>query len=267
MSAAWEAKYKKLRFVRRGRILTVVIDDPERLNAFGLQMHDEMGQVFYDVALDDASDVIVLTGAGGTFSAGGDIVHMQRVLDDPTLFFHEALMARRIVHSLLDLEKPVISKINGHAVGLGASIALLCDVSFMSTDAKIGDPHVKIGLVAGDGGAAIWPQLVGFNRAKEYLMTGDLLDAREAERIGLINHAIAPDQLDAAVDRFCDRLASGSTRAIRWTKATVNLELKRLTQAAMDAGMAYEAITAGLPDHAEGVRAFKEKRKPVFDRK
>jgi len=194
-------------------------------------------------------------------------VHMQRVVDDPTLFFHEATMARRIIHSLLDIEKPVISKINGHAVGLGASIALLCDVSFMSTDAKIGDPHVRIGLVAGDGGAAIWPQLVGFNRAKEYLMTGDLIDAQEAERIGLVNHAVAPDQLDAAVDKFCDRLANGSTRAIRWTKVAVNVELKRITQAAMDTGMTYETITASLPDHAEGVKAFKEKRKPVFKRK
>lgn len=264
---AWEANYEKLSFIRRGRILTIVMNDPERLNAVGLQMHDELAQVFYDVAADDGSDVVVLTGAGTAFSAGGDLSHMQAVVDDPELFLHEAAMARRIVHSLLDLEKPIISKVNGHAIGLGATLALLCDLSFVSSDAKIGDPHVKVGLVAGDGGAAIWPQLIGFARAKEFLLTGDLLDAEKAERLGLVNHVLPPDKLDAAVDDFCDRLANGSTKAICWTKATVNIELKRIAQAAMDAGITYETLTAGSPDHAEGVKAFKEKRKPVFERK
>jgi enoyl-CoA hydratase len=264
MSDDWQSKYRMMRFSRRGRILTITLNSPDSLNAVGKVMHDELATVFTDAALDEDSDVIVLTGAGRAFSAGGDIGHMQAVVDNPDLFIREADMARRIVFSLLDIEKPIIARINGHAVGLGATLALFCDVTFMSDRARIGDPHVAIGLVAGDGGAVIWPQLVGFNRAKEFLMTGDLLDAATAERIGLVNHAVAADALDAAVDAFCDRLVNGSTRAIRWTKSVVNMELKRIADALMPAGMALETVSAHSADHAEAVSAFREKRAPVF---
>ena len=245
-------------------VLTITLDNPESLNAVGKVMHDELATVFADAARDENSDIVVLTGAGRAFSAGGDIAHMQSVVDKPDLFIHEADQARRIVFSLLDLEKPIIARINGHAVGLGATLALLCDVTFMSERAKIGDPHVAIGLVAGDGGAVIWPHLVGFNRAKEYLMTGELLDAATAERIGLVNHAVGADALDASVDAFCDRLAAGSTRAIRWTKSLVNMQLRQIADSVMPAGMALEAVSAHSADHAEAVAAFREKRSPVF---
>jgi len=264
MSDDWQSTYRMIRFCRRGRILTITLDNPDSLNAVGKVMHDELATVFTDAAHDEGSDVIVLTGAGRAFSAGGDIAHMQSVVDNPDLFIKEADQARRIVSSLLDLEKPIIARINGHAVGLGATLALLCDVSFMSDKAKIGDPHVAVGLVAGDGGAVIWPHLVGFNRAKEYLMTGELLDAATAERIGLVNHAVAADGLDAAVDAFCDRLAAGSTRAIRWTKSLVNMQLKQIADMVMPAGMALETISAHSEDHAEAVAAFRDKRPPVF---
>ena len=264
MSDDWQGKYRMMRFSRRGRILTITLDNPDSLNAVGKVMHDELATVFTDAARDEGSDIVVLTGAGRAFSAGGDIAHMQSVVDNPDLFIHEADQARRIVFSLLDLEKPIIARINGHAVGLGATLALLCDVTFMSEKARIGDPHVAIGLVAGDGGAVIWPHLIGFNRAKEYLMTGDLLDAATAERIGLVNHAVAAEGLDAAVDAFCDRLAAGSTRAIRWTKSLVNMQLREIAQSVMPAGMALETISAHSVDHAEAVAAFRDKRPPVF---
>ena len=124
--------------------------------------------------------------------------------------------------------------------------------------------YVALGLVAGDGGAALWPQLIGFGRAKEYLLTGELLTAKKAQDIGLINHCLSPDELDAAVEAFCQRLLQGSTNAIRWTKVLINLELKRVANSVMDAGIAYEAITVRSADHREGVRALQEKRKPVF---
>lgn len=260
----WQDKYKLLQFARRGRVLTVTMNSPKNLNAVGPQMHDELSQVFTDLAIDDGSDIIVLTGAGRAFSAGGDIDHMQAVVDDPTLFLHEAEGSRRLVFSLLELEKPIVAKINGHAVGLGATLALLCDITFMSTNARIGDPHVNVGLVAGDGGAVIWPHLVGFAKAKEFLLTGDLIDAAKAEKIGLVNYAIEPDRLDVAVDAFCDRLATGATHAIRWTKNIVNLELKRIASSVMHAGMAYETVSVQSLDHAEAVAAFREKRPPVF---
>jgi enoyl-CoA hydratase len=264
MTAAWEATYQAIGFARRDRILTIILNDPGRLNAVSDTMHEELGRVFLDAAKDPDSDIVVLTGAGRAFSAGGDIARMQEVVADPALFLAGVPTAKQIVFSLLDLEKPLIAKINGHAVGLGATLALFCDVTFMADSAKIGDPHVAIGLVAGDGGAVIWPQLIGFARAKEFLMTGALLDAAKAEAIGLVNHCVPAAALDGAVDAFCDKLAAGAMQAIRWTKTTVNVELKRIAHALMDTGLAYEALSAQTRDHAEAVAAFAEKRPPKF---
>ncbi len=167
---------------------------------------------------------------------------------------------------MLDLEKPLICRLNGHAVGLGATLALLCDVIFAADGAKIGDPHVAVGLVAGDGGAAIWPQRVGLARAKEHLLTGEPLSAKDAAQIGLINHCVPAGELDGAVDAFCERLLSGAAQAIRWTKVLLNLELKRVAHALMDAGIAYESLSVRSADHREAVKALQEKRKPVFGR-
>jgi enoyl-CoA hydratase len=207
---------------------------------------------------------VLLTGAGKAFSAGGDIAHMEHNAANPHLFDHEARQAKRIVFALLDIEKPVVCRMNGHAIGLGASIALLCDVIFAVEGAKIGDPHVGIGLVAGDGGAVIWAQRIGLTRAKEYLLTGDLLTAQRAAEIGLINHCLPADQLDGAVDAFCARLLAGATDAIRWTKVLTNMELKRIAGAVMEAGIAYESLSVRSADHREGVAALKERRKPDF---
>ena len=153
---------------------------------------------------------------------------------------------------------------NGAAAGLGATLALLCDVIIADERAVIGDPHVKVGLVAGDGGAVIWPQLVGYARAKEYLMTGDALTANEAERIGLINHAVPDAELDARVDAFAKKLAAGAPQAIKYTKVSVNLALKALAHTILDASMAYEMLTFKTNDHREAVASFLEKRKPNF---
>jgi enoyl-CoA hydratase len=153
---------------------------------------------------------------------------------------------------------------NGHAVGLGATIALLCDVIFANEAAKIGDPHVGIGLVAGDGGALIWAQRIGLAKAKEYLLTGELLSAAKAAEIGLVNHCLPADQLDEAVEAFCGKLLDGAPNAIRWTKILTNIELKRIASAVMEAGIAYESVSVRSADHREGVAALKEKRKPKF---
>jgi enoyl-CoA hydratase len=256
--------YKTLEFKRRERVLEITMNRPEKLNAVDEAMHEELARVFVDVSSDPESDVVVLTGAGRAFSAGGDIVWMQKMIDQPSAFEKTAREGKQIVYSLLDCEKPVIAKLNGHATGLGATIALFCDVIFASDAAKIGDPHVSVGFVAGDGGAVIWPQLIGYVRAKEYLMTGDLMSASEAARIGLINHAVPPDELDERVKQFADRLAAGATKAIRWSKMSANIGLKQLAHSIMDASLAYEAMSNVTKDHQEAVNAFREKRAPVF---
>ena len=256
--------YQTIALSRKGRLLTITLNRPDTLNAVNLEMHEELADVFNFAALDEHSDVVVLTGAGRAFSAGGDLEHMSRNAANPELFDAEVRLAKRIVFAQLDLDKPLVCRMNGHAVGLGATLALLSDVIFASESAKIGDPHVAIGLVAGDGGAAIWPQRIGFGRAKEYLLTGELLTARQAAEIGLVNHCVPAAELDVAVEAFCQRLLNGSRNAIRWTKVLINLELKRVATAVMDAGIAYEAVTVRSADHREGVKALLEKRKPAF---
>ena len=253
-----------VRLEHTGRLLTITLDDPQSLNAFGPSMHAGLIDALLFAATDPRSDVVVLTGAGRAFSAGGDIDRMAEVAQQPSLFDTAVVNAKRLLFALLDIEKPVIAKLNGHAVGLGATLALCCDVIFASELARIGDPHVAVGLVAGDGGAVIWPQLVGFARAKEYLLTGELIPAPRAAEIGLINHAVPAAQLDEAVQAFCERLLRGARQAIRWTKVTINLELKRIAHAVLDAGLGYEALTVRSADHREAVRAFQERRSPRF---
>lgn len=257
-------EYKTLAFERRGRVLEITMNRPEKLNAVDEAMHAELARVFVDVSNDPECDIAVLTGAGRAFSAGGDIEWMQKMIDQPASFEKTAREGKQIIFSLLDCEKPVIAKLNGHATGLGATIALFCDVIFASETAKIGDPHVSVGFVAGDGGAVIWPQLIGYVRAKEYLMSGDLMTSAEAARIGLINHAVPPAELDERVKEFADRLAAGATKAIRWSKMSANIGLKQLAHSIMDASLAYEAMSNVTKDHQEAVNAFREKRTPLF---
>ncbi|MBP6895926.1 MAG: enoyl-CoA hydratase/isomerase family protein [Gammaproteobacteria bacterium] len=258
------SSYTCIEFERQGRVLTIALNRPEQRNAVNARLHHELSRVFTDAQRDEGSDIVVLTGRGRAFCAGGDIDWMQQSIDEPAEFERTAREAKDIVYSQLDLEKPLICKLNGHATGLGASLALLSDVIIASDEARIGDPHVSVGLVAGDGGALIWPQLVGYAKAKRYLLTGELLGAKEAERIGLLTEVVPLAQLDGAVDALASQLASGATKAIRWSKITANLPLRQLFHSYFDAGVAYECMSNLTQDHAEAVRAFREKRKPVF---
>ena len=264
MPAGAFAGYQTLAFERKGRVLRVTLDRPDTLNAIDEAMHDDLARVFHEVNDDPASDVVVLTGAGRAFCAGGDTRWLQAMIAEPRRFRTMAPAAKRIVFSLLELEKPIICRLNGAAAGLGATIALMCDVIIAADTATIGDPHVRMGFVAGDGGAVIWPQLVGFARAKELLMTGEMLTAERAERIGLVNHVVPAVELDAKVNDTAERLAQGATLAIRWTKTVANIPLRRLAHELMDASVAYEMMTNLSADHQEAVSAFREKRKPTF---
>lgn len=256
--------YQQLAITRSGRTLTLTLNAPERLNAVDTQMHEELSRVFYDIDADAEADVVVLTGAGRAFCGGGDIKAMKDWLENPAQFEVTAREAKKIIFGLLDCEKPVICKMNGDAYGLGATLALFSDVIFASDKARIADPHVRVGLAAGDGGAIIWPQLIGFARAKELLMTGDAVDAVRAAQMGLINHAVPAEELDQTVDAFVQRLGSGAMKSIKWTKVSVNVALKQLAHSIMDTCIAYETLSNRTADHAEAVAAFAGKRKPSF---
>jgi enoyl-CoA hydratase len=220
------------------------------------------------IADDDDVDVVVLTGRGKAFCVGADFGTMDQNLEQgypdghPGLMGDSATMARNI----LAVRQPMIAAVNGDAIGLGATLALFCDITYMAEGARIGDPHVRAGIVAGDGGPVLWPLLIGVNRAKEYLMTGDLLSAAEADDLGLINHVVSADDLEETVMRMARKLAAGPQIAVRFNKRLVNKDLEERVSRLYDLSLALEAITFETKDHQEAVRSFLDKRKPVFGR-
>ena len=256
--------YEAILIERRGRVLRLTMNRPEALNAFDAQLHEEMSRIFRDAADDDRADAIVLTGAGRAFSAGGDMAWLQRMIDEPRTWTRTSIEGKRIVLSILEARQPVIARIHGHAVGLGATVALACDVTIAAEGARIGDPHVSVGLVAGDGGSALWPALVGYARARELLYTGELIEAARAAEIGLITRAVPASELDSAVDALAERLASGATAAIQGTKTAINQPLRDLAAGNLDLSLALEGLSNLSADHREGVAAFRERREPRF---
>ncbi len=255
--------YERMRISRNGRILTIALDNG-KINAVDSTMHHELARVFLDAQDDEDSDLVILTGTGRAFCAGGDMDWFQKHIEDPRTFRAIAPEAKRIVTSLLDLEKPLICRLNGAAAGLGATIALMSDIIIAADTARIGDPHIKVGLVAGDGGAIIWPQLIGFARAKELLLTGDLLTATEAAGLGLVNYAVPADELDAKVDEIAGKILGNPRWAVRWTKTVANIPLRELAARLADPALAYEILTNLTADRKEAVAAFVERRKPEF---
>jgi enoyl-CoA hydratase len=256
--------YQVLKFRRDGGVLYVTMDNQQRRNALSGPGELEIARFFYDVTTDDATRAIVLTGAGKAFSAGGDVDQMRYIIENPRVFYAAMVNAKRIVGNMLDCPKPIIAKVNGAAAGLGATIALVCDVVFASAEyGRFADPHVKMGFTAGDGGAMIWSYLLR-GQAKHYLMTGDWISAPEAERLGLIFKAVPAAELDDVVDAYAKRLATGPRRAIETSKLAANIALKQLAAISMDAGICFEALTNYSADHREATMAFIEKREPKF---
>ncbi|WP_255152169.1 enoyl-CoA hydratase/isomerase family protein [Halorarius halobius] len=238
-------------------VFRITFNRPERLNAVNRNVHEELSTVFED-AQESEARVVVVTGAGDAFCAGGDIKAMN---EDEQYSYHEP---QSIIKGMVNCEKPIIGRVNGDAVGLGATLALFCDIVIASTDARFGDTHVKVGLSAGDGGGIIWPLLIGPNKAKEFLMTGKLISAEEAEELGLINHAVEPDELDAKVTELVDELATGSQVAIQYTKMSINSMLEDAVNSALLKSLALERNTMHHPDHAHAVEAFKNGEQPNF---
>jgi len=266
-------KYKFLELERvQGNVLIIRLNRPERLNAIDLAeggMHEELEDVFERVNFDKETKAVIVTGKGRAFSAGGDIKYFKEVLDkglwrDSREIRRLIRIGRRIVENLLNIEVPTVAAVNGPAMGLGATLALFCDITIMAKSAVIGDPHVSVGLVAGDGGAVIWPLLVGIHRAKYYLFTGEALTAEEAERIGLVNMVVPDEKLmDVSID-LARKLANGPSLAISWTKIALNKIIKHYLELVLDLSLALESHTFNSKDHAEAVEAFLQKRKPNY---
>lgn len=256
--------YETLKVVRSGRVVTVAFNRPEVKNATNPRMHQELVRVFPEIGRDPDAYAVILTGEGDAFSAGGDLNTLKASLDDQGRWIESMIEAREIITGLIELDRPVIAKINGHAVGLGATLALFCDVIVARDTAKIADPHVQVGLVAGDGGAIIWPVLAGYAKTKLHLLTGAPITGAEAERIGLITEAVPADRLDARVAEIADQIAAAPAIAVRLTKRAINMALKQRMDAMIEANLGYETMSHLSNDHREAVHAFIEKRSPNF---
>jgi enoyl-CoA hydratase len=268
-------EYEFLNVAVADRIATITINRPDRLNAVHNALHHELEQIWIDVRADQDVNAIILTGAGRAFCAGGDVKGMaEGSLSGAAPKKGKgrgrgpiaASNGRRVIENMLDVEQPIIGAINGDAIGLGATLALLCDIIVASEKARFADTHVKVGIVAGDGGAVIWPLLIGPHRAKEFLMRGNFISGAEAGRIGMVNYAVGPDDVMTKARELARELADGPTWAIRWSKLAVNKWLKQQANLILDASLAYEMMTFNTKDHQEAVKAFVEKRKPNFVR-
>ncbi|HEY2225724.1 enoyl-CoA hydratase/isomerase family protein [Actinomycetospora sp.] len=256
--------YQQLTFERREHgVLLITINRPEKYNAADEGMHTELATVWRDVAADPETRVAVITGAGKAFSAGGDLAMVERMAGNYDAVSHMLTEMSELVYNIINCDKPIISAINGVAVGAGTVAALLADVAIVAEDAKIGDGHVKLGVAAGDHAAILWPLLAGMAKSRYYLLTGEMITGAEAERIGMVAKALPRDQvLDEAL-RVADSLATGSQQAIRLTKRTLNNWL-RSAGPTFDQSAAYEMLTFLGPDVLEGVAALREKRAPSF---
>jgi enoyl-CoA hydratase len=256
--------YEHLLFDRRDDgVLLITINRPERMNATNERLHTELATVWRDVGDDERTRVAVVTGAGKAFSAGGDLEMIQRMTGDYRRVARMAGEAADLVLNMLDCEKPIVSAINGTAVGAGLAVALMADISVIAEDARLTDGHLRLGVAAGDHAAILWPLLCGMAKAKYYLLTADFMDGREAERIGLVSRcAPAGEVLDTALD-IASRLAAGPQDAARWTKRTLNHWLRSAIPA-FDASVAYEMLNFLGDDVQEGTRAITERRPPRF---
>ena len=256
-------KYRHVAFARSGGVLTVTLNRPEALNATDELLHRELSWVFADIARDKETRAVVLTGAGKAFCAGGDLKHGLSMNTQQTDAMVEE--GRKIILDILEVPQPIIAAVNGYAMGLGATLALFSDIVVAAEEAVFADTHVIAGYVAGDGGAAIWPLLVGMHNAKEFLMTGDRLTAEEAKELGLIRHVVRAADLLKVAHAKAERLATGPRMAIEGTKQTLNCLLRRAVDATLDYGLLREKQCMQVSeDCEEALSAFAEKRQPVF---
>ena len=250
---------------REDGVLTLALDNAENMNANTEPMHWALSRIWDDIDADPDVSVVIFTGAGErAFSAGGDPRHMERTIGDADHWYKVSGEAKRIIYGMLGCNKPVIARLNGHAIGFGATLALASDLIVGVEGARFGDPHCNIGLVCGDGGALLWPQRIGYARAREFLFTGRLVKMEEAAEIGLINYAVPREALDAKVAELASEIAAGAGRAIQMTKAVLNLPLRQAALSSMDLGMANEMLSSNSEDHREAVSAMIDKRDPRF---
>jgi len=267
MSKMDYSKYQHLRVSKKDGVALITINRPEHMNAVNEKLHTELTTIWHDVDEDPEVKVSVITGAGKAFSAGGDYSLIETVLgpDKGKAIVHMFETAKQLVHSLVDSQKPIISAINGVAVGAGLVVALMADISIASENARFNDGHIRLGVSAGDHACGIWPLLCGMAKAKYFLLTGAWIDAKEAERIGLVSMVVPQDSVLSEAMKVANVLSQGPQPAIKFTKNALNQWLRLGNLTSFDYSCALEVLTFALQeDVKEGKAALKDKRKPAF---
>jgi len=244
-----------------GAVRTVVLNRPEQLNATNAALHRGLALVWRELAEDREASVVVLTGAGKAFSAGGDFSFMQKLQSDER--FREETMeeARAILLDMIRFPLPVIAAVNGPAVGLGCSLALSCDIVLLSDEAHLADPHLSIGLVAGDGGAALWPLFTSMLRAKEFIFTGDRIGPEQAVALGLANRVVPAAELRDEAMKLAQRLTRLPQRALRDTKRALNTHIEKAVAGPLEIAIQAEMASMASPEHAARVAKLLAKTK------
>ena len=256
--------YERLRIDRPADgVLRVVISTPGKLNAVDTTGHRELAEIWRDADADDEVRAVLVRGEGEAFSAGGDLALIEEMMADHAVRRRVMREARDIVMNVLNCSKPVVSAIQGPAVGAGLAVALLADVSVAARSAKIIDGHTRLGVAAGDHAAIVWPLLCGLAKAKYYLLLGDALTGAEAERIGLVSLCVDDAEVHDRAMQLAARLAAGPAEALAFTKHALNNWL-RMAGPTFDASLAMEFFGFTGPDVREGVAAVRAKRRPDF---
>jgi enoyl-CoA hydratase len=258
------SKFEKVLAHQEGRLLTLTLNRPERLNAVGGGLHEDLEELIELIRTDESVGAVLLRGEGRAFCAGGDIKEMSGGTIGPANRVGATYDSRRLLYSMLEIQQPIIAAVQGHAMGLGATIALFCDIVVAADDAVFGDTHVNVGLVAGDGGAVLWPLMLPFGKAKYHLLTGDRITGADAAQMGMVHSAVPADKLLDEARGIAQRLADGPTLALRWTKVAVNQVLRERLNLVLDIGLALEGATFLSDDFKEATTAFSEKRQPQF---
>ncbi len=245
---------------RAGHVLVATITHPDHpMNVVDEAMHHQLYLLMAALKNERTARAVLLQSEGKAFCAGGDFDWFPKLRSVAALegLRHEA---KSIIYDLLDVRAPIICALNGHAMGLGATIALLCDSVVMATGAKLGDPHVNVGLVAGDGGAAIWPLVVGPTLAKRYLLTGDALSAQQCLAMGLVTDVCEPGQANELGLALAQRMAAQPPLAVQHTKAAINLHIKAAMVHSFEVAVQAELMTFLSADHVEAVNAAQDRR-------
>ncbi len=267
MDLAWLTGYEALKFSNPAEgVLEIILDKPRTLNSVTAQMHTELTRVWRDIDADENISAVLVRGANGKFSSGGDFDLVEGIMTDTHTRMRVWKEARDLVYNIINCSKPIVTAVEGPAVGAGLAVAMLSDISVAGRTARFVDGHVRLGVAAGDHAAIVWPLLVGMAKAKYYLLLNETITGEEAERIGLVSLCADDEKVYETALGVAVRLTKGSQSAIRWTKYALNNWL-RMAGPIFDTSTALEFLGFTLPDAAEGLASLREKRAPQFAKK